>query len=99
MLVEHQPIKADLVRVLVFIQVFVVEVRTQSWIEVRVRKCEPYGAAKAVLYILFRVGYVSPFGEAHKKHSGIPPFARGHYRVCPSKIKRKAHLDSVRRQG
>jgi hypothetical protein len=73
MLVEHQTVKSNFLAKLVFVEVFVIEVGAEGRIEMPIREREANGTTEAIPYVIFGVGDVGAFREAHYKHGvGLP---------------------------
>ena len=67
-LVEHQPVKAHLLRVLVLVQVHIVEDMPLLRVKVGVGEGEPHRLVGRVADILLGVVHIGALGETHQKH-------------------------------
>src|SRR5258708_16573358 len=68
MLIEHQAVEAYLFAELVFVEVFVIQVRAERGIEVAIGKSEADGIAKAAANVFFGIGNIGSLGKPHNEH-------------------------------
>src|SRR5712692_3907034 len=72
MLIEHQAIKPDLLTIFVFIEIGIVEVRTELGVKMAVGKGQADGTIGTVLDILGCIVDVGALGKSHQKHGAAP---------------------------
>src|ERR1700678_3710524 len=93
MLIEHQTVKANFFAELVFVEVLVIKVGAEGRIEMPIRERQANRTTEAIPHVIFGVGDVGAFREAHYEHGVGLPARRVENRVWVSENKSRPRPD------